>query len=102
MALLLLIFHAVPIAVHKKKHAYERRRGEGCFYSYNVVYCHRPYQQRHINLNYVDAFKRCTYVLALYETELNGFASLVAHEKRLKGIKAEKGQLKEKRLVNAR
>ena len=54
-------FHAVPIALHKKKHCYETKKEKVVFIPATWFIDTDPANS---DINHIDAFKCCTYALA--------------------------------------
>lgn len=57
-------FHAVPIALHKKKHGYEMKKKKVVFIPTMWFIVTDPANS---DINHINAYKRCTYALAKYE-----------------------------------
>ena len=57
-------FHAVPIALHKKKHGHETKKEMVVFISTTRFIVTDPANS---DISHIDAFKHCTYALAKYE-----------------------------------
>jgi len=56
--------HAVPIALHKKKHSYETKKEKIVFIPTVWFIVTDPANN---DINHIDVFKRCTYALTKYE-----------------------------------
>ena len=97
-ALLLLIFHAVPIALHKKKHGYETKKEKVVFIP-PTLFIVTDLANSDIS-NTLTLLNIAQMHLQSMKTErLRIFRS--SWKNLVKGKTAEKCQLKEERLVNA-